>query len=186
MFTDARSKTLVLVAHCVMNQNSVSNGTAVCAGVIREVMEFLCASRVGIVQMPCPELLCLGLGRGCDDGSALPVIEENTRIRGLMSRRDARNRMRHLVRQVVSQVSEYRAHGFHVAGIIGMNRSPSCGVDTTSKENQEVAGEGIFIETIRQELEQRGIHLDFRGIKASEPGKALEAIRHLLRSAPVR
>lgn len=28
MFTDARSKRLILVAHCILNQNSISDGTS--------------------------------------------------------------------------------------------------------------------------------------------------------------
>jgi predicted secreted protein len=52
MFADARSKRIVFVAHCILNQNSISDGTAEYPGSIKEAVEFLCASNVGIVQMP--------------------------------------------------------------------------------------------------------------------------------------
>ena len=70
MFTDGRSKAIVFVAHCIMNQNSISDGTAEYPGSISEIMKLLYKSHVGIVQMPCPELLCIGLDRGNIDGSA--------------------------------------------------------------------------------------------------------------------
>jgi predicted secreted protein len=180
MFTDARSKSILFVAHCVLNQNSISDCTAVYPGSIKEIMELLCESDIGIVQMPCPELACLGLDRGSIDGGACPAVIENTRIRALMNRRSSANKMRQLVHNLVFQVSEYRSHGFDIRGIVGINRSPSCGVDTTSKNNQEVEGEGVFIEALRNELAKKGIHIEIVGIKASEPADAVEVVRRLI------
>ncbi len=180
MFTDARSKAVVFVAHCILNQNSISDGTADYPGSIREILELLCASDVGIVQLPCPELICLGLDRGNVYGSASPVVEENTRIRGMMGSDSATEKLKRLVDDVVFQMSEYVKHGFEIQGIVGINRSPSCGVETTSKDNREVEGEGVFIEALRSELEKKGIEIKIVGIKASEPAKAVKAIKELL------
>ena len=41
-------------------------------------------AQVGVVQMPCPELCCLGLDRGDPNGGERPVVVENTRIRRAM------------------------------------------------------------------------------------------------------
>ncbi|MGE5484326.1 MAG: hypothetical protein ACM3X4_04860 [Ignavibacteriales bacterium] len=54
MFDDARGKNLVLIAHCVLNQNSISDGTADYPGANGEVVNLLVRSQVGILQMPCP------------------------------------------------------------------------------------------------------------------------------------
>ena len=64
MFTDARSKRVIFVAHCLLNQNSISDGTADYPGANEEILQILLKAKVGIVQMPCPELCCLGLDRG--------------------------------------------------------------------------------------------------------------------------
>ena len=178
MFTDARSKKLVLVAHCVLNQNSISDGTADYPGSIKEVVNLLLQSEVGILQLPCPELHCLGLDRGDVHGAERPVVAENTRIRGSMERPEAIRELQILVGPLVRQIEEYLRHGFTILGIVGINRSPSCGVDTTSKANQEVAGRGVFMEELRNELEHRGINVDWIGIKATE---TQEAQRKLLR-----
>jgi predicted secreted protein len=180
MFTDVRSKSILFVAHCILNQNSISDGTATCPASVKEVVELASASQVGIVQMPCPELLCLGLDRGNANGSAYPVVKENTRIRKMMSRRPAAAKLKPLIRQLVFQIVEYRKYGFDVRGIVGINRSPSCGVDTTSDSNQEVEGEGVFIEALRRELEKDGINVAMVGIKAFEMEKAAAAVRTLL------
>ncbi len=180
MFTDARSKRVLFVAHCILNQNSISDGTATSPASVKEIVELAGASQVGIVQMPCPELMCLGLDRGNVAGSASPVVEENTRIRRAMRRGPAAARLRPLVRQVVFQIAEYRKYGFDVRGIVGINRSPSCGVDTTSDDNREVEGEGVFIEALHRELERNGLSVAMVGIKDYEPEKAVEAVRDLI------
>ena len=68
MFEDNRSKRLVLVSHCLLNQNSISDGTADYAGTFTDIINKLVEKNVGIIQMPCPELLCLGLDRGDING----------------------------------------------------------------------------------------------------------------------
>ena len=182
MFTDERSKSIVFVAHCILNQNSISDGTAVYPGAIKEIMNVLSISDVGIVQMPCPELLCLGLDRGNSNGSYSPILEENTRIRMMMSQRSAATRIRQLVQDLIFQILEYQNYDFDIRGIVGINRSPTCGVDTTSKNNQEVEGKGVFIEALRNELKKNKIHVEIIGIKAFEPEKAVKTVQNLIGS----
>jgi len=179
MFTDARSGSILLVAHCVLNQNSISDGTATYPGSVVDIVEWLLASQIGIVQLPCPELMCLGLDRGDVDGANSPVLEENTRIRAAMSREAASAKLEALVESVVYQVCEYRKNGFDIRGIVGINRSPSCGVETTTRDNREVAGRGVFMEALCRELERRGIHLRTVGVKDAAPQESLQAVRSL-------
>ena len=63
---------------------------------------------------------------------------------------------------------------------MGVNRSPSCGVDTTSQNDQEVQGEGVFIESLHTELTRNKLHVKMAGFKAFEPEKAVEAVHNLL------
>ena len=183
MFTDRRSKSILFVAHCVLNQNSISDGTAAYPGSIKEIMKLLSISDVGIVQMPCPELLCLGLDRGNRNGGSAPIVKENTRIRMMMNQRSAMKKITQLVQDLIFQILEYQNYDFDIRGIVGINRSPTCGVDTTSKNNQEVEGEGVFIEALRNELKKNKIHVKIVGIKAFEPEKAVKAMQNLIRSA---
>ena len=86
MFTDGRSKKVIFLAHCLLNQNAISDGTAVYPAAFRELIQLLLDREVGVVQMPCPELCCLGLDRGDVHGADRPVVEENTRIRRAMEK----------------------------------------------------------------------------------------------------
>ena len=182
MFTDDRSKSIIFVAHCILNQNSISDGTATFPGSIKEVVEFLSKADVGVSQMPCPELMCLGLDRGNIAGGTCPVVEENTRIRRMINRKPAANIISKLIEGVIFQIIEYKKYGFEIKGVVGINRSPSCGVETTSANNREVEGEGVFIRALRNELKRNDIQLKFVGIKAFEIEKAIETMKDLIGS----
>lgn len=180
MFSDNRSKKIIFLSHCILNQNSISDGTADFPGTNSEVLKLLIQSDTGIVQMPCPELLCLGLDRGNPRGSKLPVVEENTRIRKSLESKESKNKIHVLVSQLIQQIEEYNTNKFNILGIIGVDRSPGCGVNTTSMNNKEVNGEGIFIQALREELEKKNIHIKIIGIKASETDKAIIEIKKVL------
>jgi predicted secreted protein len=180
MFDDGRSQSVIFVAHCVLNQNAVSDGTASYPGPIKEILELLHSSDVGIIQMPCPELHCLGLDRGNALGGSTPVIQENTRIRKILSQSLHSERIKQLAQSIVSQILEYRKHGFEIKGVIGVNRSPSCGVNSTSKDNQEVDGKGVFMEALHKTLQSYGMDVNMVGIKAFEIDRAVRTVKELL------
>ena len=182
MFDDARSKSVIFVAHCILNQNAISDGTASYPGHVKEILDLMSASDVGIVQMPCPELHCLGLDRGDPGGGGRPVVQENTRIRRMLSQDGSTARIEQLVQHVMVQILEYQKYGFETKGIVGVNRSPSCGVDTTSKADREVGGQGVFIEALCAELDRRGVRIETVGIKAFEIDQAVAAVKRLLGS----
>ena len=172
MFTDCRSKRVLFAAHCLLNQNAISDGTADYPAAHADLVRLLLDAEVGIAQMPCPELCCLGLDRGDPRGGERPVTAENTRIRREMGRPEAARRMEELVRQVVWQIGQYRRNGFQVLGVVGMDRSPCCGVNTTSDRDQEVPGQGVFAAALQDALRAEGLAVPFVGIKAGEDAAA--------------
>ena len=168
MFTDGRSKRVLFVAHCLLNQNAISDGTADYPACHADIVRMLLDAQVGIVQMNCPELCCLGLDRGNVHGAERPVVEENTRIRRAMEEDGPRQKREALADLVAEQVQEYHKYGFQVLGIVGANRSPNCGVETTSDFDREVEGRGAFMEAIAQRLEAAGISVPMLGLKGSD------------------
>lgn len=181
MFQDARGRKVVFIAHCMMNQNSISDGTASFPGTNEIVLRLLLDAKVGVVQMPCPEMNCLGLDRGDPEGANRPLLEENSRIRDAMSQTGTRRVLQTLVDHVVFQMEEYRKHSFEILGMIGINRSPSCGVNTTSSGGMEVIGMGVFFQALAEELARRNItDIPVIGVKDSEPEKTEQAVKQLL------
>jgi hypothetical protein len=52
---DLRSRRVIFVAHCLLNENTRYLGGACRGGAIREIVEPCLQNDVGIVQLPCPE-----------------------------------------------------------------------------------------------------------------------------------
>ena len=181
MFQDGRSRKVAFLAHCLLNQNAISDGTAVCPAGFPEMVSYLLEHGVGIVQLPCPELLCLGLDRGDPQGAERPVVVENTRIRRAMAQAEASRRLARLVADTMAQLLEYRRYGFQVVGILGANRSPCCGVDTTSQDDQEVPGMGVFLEALSRRLEEVGWQIPMVGFRGTDD--AVETVQRLLERA---
>ena len=106
------------------------------------------------------------------------MVEENTRIRRAMEEDGPRQKREALADLVAEQVQEYHKHGFQVLGIVGANRSPNCGVETTSDFDREVEGRGAFMEAIAQRLEAAGISVPMLGLK--RPDGAAQKVAALL------
>ena len=180
MYDDKRSKKVLLVAHCLLNQNAKLDECAFYPGAIREVSEVLIQSDVGILQMPCPELLCLGLDRQVEKGTQPTVEEEDTRIAARLAEEKSQVTLHAIVDELIFQVLEYRKNGFEIQGIVGMNGSPSCGVELTWADDEEKQGPGAFIHILKEELVQNGLNIPLKGIKAYEPEEAVLALKSLL------
>ena len=168
MYSDGRSRKIIFIAHCFLNQNAISDGTAIFPAAFREVVDFFLDRDISIYQMPCPEFTCLGLDRGNKQGADYPVTVENTRIRREMEKPCHNEKLNKLSSFVVSQIKEYADNGFEIIGIIGANRSPNCGVDTTSDCNIEIEGMGLFMNKLHSELAEQNIKIPFIGLKSSD------------------
>lgn len=180
MYDDERSKKVIMVAHCFLNQNAKLDECAYYPGVIREVSELLIDSDIGVLQMPCPELLCLGLDRQVERGTNPTVEEEDTRIANRLAEEQSQDILHRIVDDLIFQIQEYKKNGFTIEGIVGMNGSPSCGVELTWADDEEKKGPGAFIRILKEELEKNGLDIPMKGIKAYEPEEAVAVVRSLL------
>ena len=182
MFDDHRSKKVIILAHCLLNQNAISDGTADFPSQFKEIIDLLMTNHIGMIQLPCPELLCLGLDRSDQNGANRPLLTENTRIRGLMNKKGNVEILQHKAEEIVMQIQEYRKHGFQVLGLIGVDRSPSCGIETTSKNGKEEHGKGVFMEVLSETLSKKGVTLRMIGTKTSEKEQSIEKIRQFVQA----
>lgn len=182
---DQRGRKVVFLSHCLLNQNTRYPGGACERGVTPSLVQECLARGYGIVQMPCPEQHVWGgvlrrhllryFGsrhtlRYRTRSLVLPILVWYTRIR-----------YRRMARQVARQVADYAASGFEVVGIVGVNGSPSCGIDQTLDLRQSlrlvgaltpsatrrevnaivlkslIAGSGIFVEELQREFGRLGV-----------------------------
>lgn len=182
---DRRGRRVMLVSHCLLNQNTRYAGGATRPGAVTELVDELIIAGYGIHQLPCPERLAWGgvLKRHSlrlyhsKGGPLYPLRGVLLRVfiwwTGVVYSR--------LARRVVRDVMDYERSGVEVAGIVGIGSSPSCGVTTTldlraSLEvvaacpaaaltrdvmNEQVVlgcrrrGEGLFIKALDRQLKRR-------------------------------
>jgi predicted secreted protein len=181
MFNDKRSKRIILVSHCILNQNAKIDRCAHYPGAIKEVLNAILESGVGILQMPCPELMYLGLDRQVDRAGNPTVEEEDTRVALRIASEEGISYCREIAKATVYQIDQYQQNGFEIVGILGINGSPTCGVETTWYDGQEEDSPGILIRTLREKLHQEDRSIQMRGIKAYEPQEALKTLTDLLK-----
>lgn len=185
---DARSKRVVFLSHCLLDENVRYLGGAFHRGAVPEAAGLI-ASGVGVCQMPCPEQRAWGGVRKPRMLRAYGLRE--TRLYAL--RRPlfrlfawyTRMRYRWLARQVVREVEQYRDAGVKVVALVGVGASPSCGVLTTLDLDRSfeivagcplagidrtlinvravagcrTAGEGMFMSALRKRLKRRGVEV---------------------------
>lgn len=188
---DERSKKVVFISHCILNENTRYFGGAFRKGCVDEVIDELKNQGIGIIQMSCPEQRAWGgvlkrhLLRGVSSKNMrfykykkifLPVFVWNTK-----------RVFRKISKEIVKDIEDYLSSGFEVIGIVGVDGSPSCGVnfrldmkksvefianvdiDNLNRadmnefgiENCIINGEGWFIEVLKKELRRRDIEIKF-------------------------
>lgn len=177
MLKDKRSGKIAVVAHCILNQNSRVLGLAERPCAITEIVEFLIRNDIGVIQMPCPELSYAGiLRRG----------QTKDQYDNAMFRRHCRK----IVKEIVDQIREYARCGINTKIVIGVDGSPSCGVNETSRgnpcknmaEHERVKGSGILIEELRLALRKKKISIPFYGIRYERLPEDLVVMEKLLKT----
>jgi predicted secreted protein len=131
-----RKKRILLVSHCILNQNTVIENEARAEGAILSATEWAMKEGFGIVQLPCPEFTYLGLNR-----PSMTYEQYNTP--------EYRQHCREILAPVLSQAKEYLENGYEMTGLLGIKSSPSC--DPTR---------GIFIEELIRLFTENGINLE--------------------------
>lgn len=133
-----RSRKIVLVSHCILNQNSVVYPLARAKGPFKFVNSLI-DSGIGLIQLPCPELRFLGINRK-------PMSKEE------YDSVEYRELCRQLFIPVLDEILMYFRNGYSILGIIGINESPTCSITGIR---------GVFMEEIFIMLEENGIQLGY-------------------------
>lgn len=132
---DQRGRRVVLVSHCVLNENARYLGGAGRAGCVREILDAAADTGLGLVQMPCPEQRAWG-------GVAKRRLLRIYGARWLRPRWVRRMLLppavgytrwvyRRLAREVTRQIADHQASGVDVVAIVAVDGSPSCGLHRT-------------------------------------------------------
>ena len=153
---DVASRRVVALIECHLNQNARDPGAARYPAVNDSLLEALRKHDAGLLQIPCPEMFCLGLPRTRPPGTS---IRQNLDP----------GKARYLAVQVADRIEEYERNGMRVVGILGGDvSSPGCAVHPT-ESGLDPERSGIFMLELHGVLASRGLEIPFRGIRESDP-----------------
>ena len=127
------SKKILVVSHCVLNQNAVVHGLERAGGGFPLVHEIL-KEGIGIIQLPCPEFLYLG--------STRPSMNKNE----YENMAGYAEHCQKILEPIFLQLKEYQQNGYAYLGVLGIQESPSCSLSSPL---------GILMEKYMEEMERR-------------------------------
>jgi predicted secreted protein len=162
-----RSRTVAVLAHCHLNVNTKVHGLACYQGARTDVVTQLIERGVGIVQLPCPEATFLGMKRW-----GMTVEQYDTPA--------YRRHCRTILQPTIDTLVALADDGCDLEGVLGVEGSPSCGVDTTcagftggeiedalpGQSAARAPGRGVLIAVLGEMLREVGLgHVPLRGIE---------------------
>jgi predicted secreted protein len=133
-----RSKKVIVVSHCLLNQNAVVLPLGRAKGGF-PIAKALLDEGIGIIQLPCPEFKFLGPTRE-------PMSKEQ------YNSVEYRELCKRLFQPVLEDLKKYLDENYSIVGIIGINESPTCSISNNR---------GIFMEEIFSILDKEGIKVDY-------------------------
>ncbi len=131
----------------------------------RRVVETLLKDlETGVIQLPCPELLYEGLDR-------------KPASRNSYDNPEFRRICQEIADQAVKLVMKYELEGVRVVAYLGVEGSPSCGVEWTHfiKDKPE-KGKGIFADILCKSMSDAGIRIVFLGLPEKEKYGSIEEL----------
>lgn len=171
-----RNKRIVLMSHCLLNVNAKVQGLATYRGALQEALDFIQETGAGVVQLPCPEMTYCGLRRW-----GQTVEQYDTPF--------YQGHCEAISQDISRQVNEYLRNGYTVIGVIGLDGSPSCGVDLTWSgdccgmdhhvEGLLAKGQGVLMRSLKQQFDRIGIHIPFVGLDEENPAASIGKLEHL-------
>ncbi len=180
---------IIMVSHCILNTASKVDLYDTASIEAEEALRIRFLSKavesgIQIIQLPCPEFSLYGTNRWGNVSSQFdnPFFRSHCET---------------ILAPVILQLKEYLSHHdkFEVLGVVGIDGSPSCGVDLTcygewggelsSRDDimcviqsvQMGRGNGVFIDVLRQMLAKEKIELNIVGLNAEQPEKVMELIK---------
>ncbi|WP_456471719.1 CD3072 family TudS-related putative desulfidase [Methanocaldococcus sp.] len=141
-----KSKKIAIVSHCILNQNSVVKGLERSFNLFKKVVITLLNNDYGIIQLPCPEMLYLG-------------IDREGRTKEEYDTKEYRELCRNILKPIIEYLKEYKKENFKFI-LIGIEGSPTCGIFKTVTRDGLTEGSGILMEELLEMLKDENIKCD--------------------------
>lgn len=136
--SDRRSRQIIYVSSCLLNQNRRYPGIATNLGAINPLIKLLLERNFGIEQLPCLECLAWGGFTRKTIFKFIPILYRQApnfnfiiRVYWIFWKIIYRWKCRKEARKIITQIIDQQKSGMTVNGFILMNDSPTCGTTLT-------------------------------------------------------
>ncbi len=181
-----RSRKILMVSHCILNSNAKVEGLSQYEGIFKEVVDMIHEEGIGIIQLPCPEMIMYGIKRWGHVKEQFDTLFY-------------RENCRKMLKPIIGQVKGYTDAGYEIIGVLGVDGSPSCGVNLTcsgnwagdfsSKEDIEdkvrdlkiIESSGVFIEELKKYFEEYNLEILFVAINEDDVYSSLNDVKEFLK-----
>lgn len=159
---DQRSRKLVVVAHCILNQNSRVSGLAQYSATIPEIVNVLQENDIGILQLPCPELVHCGMDR-----PRKAKEEYNTE--------NYKRVCRQIAASTTVQLNEFTKGDVNIIAFIGIKNSPTCGAGNSPIET------GMLIDELKSTMGKEGKTLPYLNLDTNNVPDSVKQLKKIIR-----
>jgi predicted secreted protein len=176
----AETAKIVAVAHCILNQSTrwrkKDQPIIKSRGPVAPIVQFLSKQHIGVYQLPCPEFTFLGNPRppaSKDDYERLPGFKEHCRKLAKNSAYDLN-----------ALVTMSRQSTVEISAVIGVERSPCCGVTCTPRNKngrEEYSREkGLFFEVLTEEMRRFSLTAPMIDVDLHNPEQSCKKLNELI------
>ena len=164
-----RSKKIVFVSHCLLNQNAMAVGKESYAGSVKDLFELFAEAGIGIIQLECPQL---EFNKGLDRRPATKNSYENNGFR---------DNCKKLSLDLLEKVELYLKSNYKVIGILGVEFSHTCGVHQIQNGGRRTPGKGVFMEELEVEMQKKNFQIPVIGVNLNNIYSSIDKIQSLLK-----
>jgi len=161
-----KKEKIIFVSHCILNQyvrknlrNNLSSKN--------EILEVLLDSKIGINQLPCPEIEFNGKAN----------VEFNT------NSKEYKEYCKKLSSKISKTIKKYLKANFDVVGILGVDFSPTCAVYRISDGKRIKFKKGILIEEIEKQMQKENFQVPIFSVNLNNVLPTVEKLNLLLKNS---
>ena len=176
-----RNKKILILSHCILNVNAKVYGLANYEGCLSQLIEPLIKKGFGFLQLPCPEMMTCGVNRW---GQVKEQYETSF----------FKQQYKKMLVPIINQLLDYKNNGYIINGVIGIDGSPSCGVNKTCRGDwggeitnflnldeklnslKNVDESGVFMEVFFKLLQKNDLKLSFFALDEENPTASVQYI----------
>ena len=136
----------IVISFCLLNQFMRAVGAKKYKKNLHvPILEWAIENNIAIISLPCPEYSYEGINRKAAGIERYDIPEYI-------------NHCNKLAKEVVTMLNDHIDKGIQIKAIIGVNGSPSCGVNYNKKDNINEKKTGIFINEIKDQSKNLNIN----------------------------